>query len=117
MAEEFTVQIRVGRNVVEGELVEIKLKIKHPSTTGLGINENAANPYERFIRNEPAQFIRQIDIYYGEDKINEFIMNSTTSNDPLIAFKIRAVKEEPIRAVVTNHLQETIETSADIAYS
>lgn len=117
MAEEFTVQIRPDRNIVEGELAEIKLKIKHPSTTGLGINENADNPYERFVRNEPAQFVRQIDIYYGEEKINEFIMNSTTSNDPLIAFKIRVTKEAPIRAVVTNHLRETIEATADIAFS
>ena len=117
MSEHFSVQLRLPRRAAEGDVVEVKAKIKHPSRTGLQLVETAATPYERFVRNQPAEYIRQVDIYFDGELINTFYMNSSTSDDPLLSFMLRPEKEAPIRVVVTNHKNEVVEATEDYKYT
>lgn len=116
MAEEFTVRLRLPGEIQKGDTIEVKAKIKHPSRTGLKLNQEAENPFERFLRKEMAQFVRLVEVYYGDDLVSKFELNSSTSDDPLLGFKLRADREAPVRVVVTNHRQESVEATADVRF-
>jgi len=116
MAEEFELKLRLPNEISQGDIIEVKIKISHPSTTGLGLSLDAENPYERFFRLEPAQFLRQIEIFYDEELISFFEMNSSTSSDPLLAFKLRADKAAPLRVVATNHAREIAEVTETVRF-
>lgn len=116
MAENFNVQIRLPRSIQQDDIIEVKVKIKHPSRTGLQLVEDAATPFERFVRNQPAEFVREVAIFYGEEQISLFEMNAAISDDPLLVFKVKADKAAPLRAVVTNHLRETAEAVEEVQF-
>lgn len=117
LQDEFSVQLRLPRDISEGDVVEVKAKIKHPVRTGLQLIETAQTPYERFIRNQPAEFVKKIEVYLDGELISTFDMNSSTSDDPLVAFMVRADKEADLRVVVTNHLNDMVEATETIAFS
>ncbi|MBI4787280.1 MAG: thiosulfate oxidation carrier complex protein SoxZ [Chloroflexi bacterium] len=111
---EFSVQLRLPNQAKKGEVVEVKVKIQHPSRTGLQVVEDAKTPFERFVRAEPAEYIRQVEVFYGDERVSMFEMNSATSDDPLLAFKLRADKPAAVRVVVTDHQRKTVEASGNL---
>jgi len=113
----FSVKVKLPRSVAEGEIIQVKAKIKHPVTTGLGLNEDATEAYDRFFRDKPGEYVSLVEVFYADELTNSFQMNSATSNDPLLAFKLRADKEAPIRIVVTNHKGEVVEATTDVAFT
>ena len=117
MAKNCSVRLRLPRKFKQGDVIDVKAKIKHPSTTGLQFVEEAETPFERFIRAKPAEYIRLVEVFYGDEKVCFFEMNSSTSNDPLLTFKLKVDREAPLRVVVTNHRRETVEATADIRFA
>ncbi len=117
MAEDFSVRLRLPNEISKGDIVEVKAKIKHPSSTGLGFDTEAARPFDRFFRDKPAEYVRLVEVYYAGERISLFEMNSSSSNDPLLAFKLRADTEGQLRVVVTNHRRETVEATADVQFA
>lgn len=117
MSEHFSVALRLPRNISDGDIIDVKAKIKHPSRTGLQLVETATTPYERFVRNQPAEYVRLVEVYYAGELISTFQLNSSSSDDPLLTFKVRADKEGAIRVVVTNHLEESVEVTENVEFS
>ena len=117
MSEEFEVQLRLPRTISEDDIIEVKARIKHPVNAGLSLVETAQTPFDRFVRQEGAVFVRTVEIYYDDELVSKFSMNSSTSNDPLLAFKLRANKQALIRVIVTNHAGETVEASQDVVFT
>lgn len=113
----FEMQLRLPDQVKKGEVIEVKLKIRHLSRTGLAAKEDAATKFERFTRAEPAVFVRQVEVFYGDRPAGTFEMNSSVSDDPIVGFKLRADREAPVRAVAVNYKRETAEVSADIRFT
>lgn len=113
----FEIQVRLPKTIAKGDVVEIKVKIAHPSKTGLELVEDAPNKFERFKRAEPALYIREVQIFYGSERVSLFEINSTTSDDPIIGFKVRADREATVRVVATNNRRESSEASADIKFA
>jgi Sulphur oxidation protein SoxZ len=117
MSEDFNVQLRFPRSISQDDIIEIKARIKHPVSTGLSLVETAQTPFERFARQEAAVFIRTVEIYYDDELVSKFSMNSSNSNDPLLAFKLRASKQALVRVVVTDHAGEVVEASQDVVFT
>ncbi len=113
----FEVVLRLPGTIKQGEVIEAKLKIRHPSRTGLKLNEDAKSRFERFARGEPAVYVKLVEIFYGSEPAGRFEMNSSLSDDPIIGFKLKAVREAPVRAVVTNYKGETVEISVPLRFS
>ena len=114
---EFDVKIRLPREFQQGDIIEVKLKIKHPSKTGLQLVEDAATGYERFVRNQPAEYVRQVDIFYDEELVSVFKMNAAIADDPLIIFKLKVDKSAPLRVLVEDHRRDTVEVTEDIQFT
>ena len=117
MDDEFSVKLRFPREIIANEIIEIKAKIKHPSSTGLQLVETADNRYERFVRAQPAVYIRMVEVFYNDKSISTFHMNAASSDNPLLAFRVRAEREAPIRVVVTNHKKDSVVASEIIRFT
>ena len=56
-------------------------------------------------------------VYYGDDLVSRFRMSSAIADDPLFTFKLKAVKEAPVRIVfVDNEGASGGESSTDVKF-
>lgn len=115
--KKFVVELRLPGTIKQGEVVEAKLKIRHPSRTGLKVNEEAKSRGARFERGEPAVYIKLVEVTYLGEKAGTFEMNSSVSDDPIVGFKLRAVREGPITVAVTNYKGEKVEITEQLKFS
>ncbi len=95
-------RIRIGRRIKKDKVFKVKVKFNHPSFTGLGIVDDQSEPV--FNRATPVSFIRNMLIYYDDQLVSRFRMSSAIADDPLFSFKLKAVKEAPVKVVfIDNH--------------
>ena len=114
MADVKPPRIRVGRKIKKDQLFKVKVRFEHPSFTGLGQVDTETNP--PFNRAIPVTYIRNMLVYYGDDLVNRFNMTSAIADNPLFTFKLKAVKEAPVRVVFVNNQGERWEVSQDIKF-
>lgn len=89
-------RIRVPRRIKQGDLIEVRVKVGHNSSTGLAIVKG------KYVSARPAYFISSMKVFYGDEMISEYEMTSATSPNPLIRFKLKATKAAPLRVVMVN---------------
>jgi hypothetical protein len=107
--------MRVGRRIKKDEVFKVKVRFEHPSFTGLGqVDIDTDPPFNRAI---PVSFIRNMLVYYGDDLVTRFNMTSAIADNPLFSFKMKAVKEAPLKVVFINNEGERWETTKDIKFS
>ena len=114
---EFSIVLRLPTTIKKGEVIEVKAKIKHPVRTGLALNEDAKTRLARFTRGEPAQYVKSVDIFYGDTPAGSFELNSSVSDDPIIGFKLRADREAALRVTAVDYKGEKAEASANVKFS
>ena len=108
-------RIRVGRKIKKDQIFKVKVRFEHPSFTGLGQVDTDTNP--AFNRAIPVTYIRNMLVYYGDDLVSRFNMTSAIADNPLFAFKLKAVKEAPVKVVFVNNQGERWEVSKNIKFS
>lgn len=104
-------KIRVPRGIKQDEVIEVRVKIGHNSYTGLKIVDG------KYVAAELPYFLKRMDVYYGDEVACSYDMTSATSPNPLIRFKLKAVKEAPLRVVVTNSDNVTKEGATRVKFS
>lgn len=107
-------RIRLPRRITKGEVIRVQAKVRHPSRTGLrmiGEHTFGQDP------DNPAVYIRLLEIYYGEDKVAWYEMSSAISDDPIVTFPLKATREAPVRVVFTSSEDKTYETSAPLRFT
>jgi hypothetical protein len=104
-------KIRVPRKIGKDEIIEVRVKIGHNSSTGLKIVDG------KYVAAEPPYFLKRMDVFYGAEKACSYDMTSATSPNPLIRFKLKAVREAPLRVVVTNSDGLTKEGETQVRFS
>ena len=114
MADIKPTRIRVGRKIKKDQVFKVKVRFEHPSFTGLGQVDTETNP--PFNRAIPVTYIRNMLVYYGDDLVNRFNMTSAIADNPLFTFKLKAVKEAPVKVVFVNNQGERWEISQDIKF-
>jgi hypothetical protein len=114
MADVKPPRIRVGRKIKKDQVFKVKVRFEHPSFTGLGQVDTESNP--PFNRAIPVTYIRNMLVYYGDDLVNRFNMTSAIADNPLFTFKLKAVKEAPVKIVFINNQGERWEVSQDIKF-
>lgn len=89
-------RIRVPSKIKQDELIEVRVKVSHNSSTGLGIEDG------KYVTKQPAYFLKLMEVFYGGELVSKYEMTSATSPNPLVRFKLRATKEAPLKVVMTN---------------
>ncbi len=106
-------KMRLPRKIKQGEIIEVRVKIRFASFTGLKIVDEEK---QTFARDKPAVYLKKMDVIYGGETITEYFMTSATSPDPLIRFKMKADKAAPLKIVFTNSLGEQSEITENIKF-
>ena len=104
-------RMRLPRKVRQDDIFKVKVRFDHPSFTGLG---RADTDEMQFNRATPSRFIRNMLVYYGDDLVSRFRLSSGIADDPLFTFKLKAVKEAPVRVVFVDNEGERWESSKDL---
>jgi hypothetical protein len=108
-------RMRIGRKIKKDQVFKVKVRFEHPSFTGLGQVDTETNP--AFNRAIPVNFIRNMLVYYGDELVTRFNMTSAIADNPLFSFKLKAVREAPLKVVFINNAGERWETSKDIKFT
>ena len=108
-------RMRIGRKIKKDQVIKVKVRFEHRSFTGLGMVDTETLP--AFNRATPLTYMRNMLVYYGDDLVTRFNLTSAIADNPLFAFKLKAVKEAPVKVVFIDNLGERWETSKDIKFS
>lgn len=106
-------RMKLKRSVKQNEIFKVKVRFDHPSFTGLGmVDENE----ELFNRARPSTFIRNMLVYYDDELVSRFRMSSAIADNPLFTFKLKAIKEAPVKVVFIDDQGERWETSKQVKF-
>ncbi|MDX1432904.1 MAG: thiosulfate oxidation carrier complex protein SoxZ [Gammaproteobacteria bacterium] len=106
-------RMRIKRRVKEGEIFKVKVRFDHPSFTGLGmVDENEV----QFNRAIPSTFIRNMLVYYDDELVSRFRTSSALADRPLLTFKLKAIKEAPVKVVFIDDQGERWEASEEVKF-
>jgi len=108
-------RIRISRRIKKDKVFKVKVKFDHPSFTGLGIVDDETKPV--FSRAIPVSFIRNMFVYFGDQLVSRFRMSSAIADDPLFTFKLKAIKEAPVKVVFVDNQGKKWEASKKIKFS
>ena len=114
MAEVIRSRLTIARKIKKDQVFKVKVRLLHPSFTGLG--QVDTETYPAFNRAIPVTYIRNMLVYYGDDLVSRFNMTSAIADNPLFTFKLKAVKEEPVKVVFVNNHGERWEVSQKIKF-
>ena len=106
-------KMRLPRKIKRGEIIEVRVKIRYPSITGLKVVDEEK---QIFARDKEAVYLKKMEVIYGDQTIMEYQMTSATSPDPLIRFKMKADKEAPLKIIFTNIMDEHSEVTGNIKF-
>ncbi len=107
-------RLKLKRRIKQDEVFKVKVRFDHASFTGLGMVDENEVLFNRAI---PSTFIRNMLVYYDGELVSRFRMSSAIADNPLFTFKLRAVKEAPVKVVFIDDQGERWETSADVKFS
>ncbi len=108
--------IRIPQLIAEGSIgphqtIDIQIKTKHPSRTGLAVREG------KFVQAGDPLYLSQMDVFYGDQPISRFTLTSALSDNPWIAFRLRAPGEDLLRVVLANNRGQRFEAVHPIRFS
>jgi desulfoferrodoxin (superoxide reductase-like protein) len=89
--------------IAAGALIDVQVKTKHPSRTGLVLEEG------RWVQASPPFHLAEMEVRYGDELVSRFFLTAALSDNPMITFKLRAVRQAPVHVVVVNTRGERFE--------
>jgi sulfur-oxidizing protein SoxY len=102
--------IKHGR-IRPGEIIDVQLEIRHPSRTGLAVQDG------KFVPIAEPYYLDAIEVYEADERISQFSLGPALSDNPFITFRLWARREAPVRIVVTNSRGRRFEASYPIRFA
>jgi desulfoferrodoxin (superoxide reductase-like protein) len=99
--------VRTGR-VRADEVLEAQLLMRHPNRTGLARRDG------KFVAEAEPFHLREMEVFYGDARVSRFLFTAALSDDPLIAFRLRAGQGGVLRAALVNTRGQRFEARARI---
>lgn len=93
------------------EIIHVQLKIRHPNRTGLVYRDG------KFIQASEPFYLKDLEVYYGAERVSRFVLTSALSDDPFITFRLRARREGLLRIVLANNRGQRFEATHQIRFS
>ncbi len=93
------------------EIIHAQLEIKHPSRTGLTLRDG------KFVRESEPLYLKELEVYYGGERVSRFAMTSAVSDDPFITFSLLAQREGALRVILMNNRGQRFEATHEIRLS
>jgi desulfoferrodoxin (superoxide reductase-like protein) len=97
--------------IVAGAIIDVQVKTKHPSRTGLALEEG------RWVQASTPFHLTEMVVVYGDEVVSRFLLTAALSDNPMITFKLRAVRQAPVRVTLVNTHGERFEAMHAIRWS
>jgi desulfoferrodoxin (superoxide reductase-like protein) len=97
--------------IAAGAVIDVQVKTKHPSRTGLAFEDG------RWVQVSAPFHLTQMDVVYGDEPVSRFLLTAALSDNPMITFKLRAVRQAPLRVTLVNTHGERFEAMHAIRWS
>ena len=110
MARKKAPKIKLPRKIEKGQVIEVQVYQKYPSTTGLGLIGDS----DDFYRKEPPVFLKEMKATFEGEEVGTFLMTSAISPNPKITFPLKVEKAGTLKIVFQSNLGETFESSKKI---
>ncbi len=109
-------RIRIPELVKRGwirrdEVIHVQLMMRHPNRTGLIRRDG------KFVQESEPFFLRDMEAFYGDERVSRFAMTPALSDNPLITFKLRAWRDGLLRILLTNSRGQRFEALQQIRLS
>jgi hypothetical protein len=82
--------------------------MRHPNRTGLARRDG------KFVAEAEPFHLREMEVFYGDARVSRFLFTAALSDDPLIAFRLRAGQGGVLRAALVNTRGQRFEARARI---
>jgi desulfoferrodoxin (superoxide reductase-like protein) len=102
--------VRDGR-IRSGDIVRVELVTRHPNRTGLGFRDG------KFVPESEPFHLKDIEVFYGQQRVSRFECTSALSDDQFISFWLRVRHEDVLRARLTNNRGQQLEAAQPIRFS
>ncbi len=99
-----------GERVQPGDVIDVQVTIRHPSRTGLVVRNGV------FVQETEPFFVRELLVYHGTELASRFSLTAAWSDNPLVTFRLRPWREEPVRVVFTNSRGQRFEATHPIRF-
>lgn len=106
-------KIKLPRKIKKGDIINVAVQPKYPSLTGLA----TIGDTDDFYRKEPAVYLNEMEVFYGNEKVCTFLMSSAVSPNPRIEFPLKIDKEATLKIVLQSNKDEIFEASKEIKFS
>jgi len=104
-------QLIADGRISPGQIIDVQVKIKHPSRTGLEVREG------KFAQAGEPLYLNGMTVFYGPAQVSRFTLTSALSDHPFITFRLRARAEDLLRVVLTNNRGQRFEAAHSIRFS
>jgi hypothetical protein len=61
--------------------------------------------------------LSEVEVFHGGERVSRFECTPALSDDVFISFPLRACREGPVRAVLTNNRGQRFEAAQDIRFA
>ncbi len=106
-------KIKLPRKIKKGDIINVAVQPKYSSLTGLA----TIGDTDDFYRKEPAVYLKEMEVFYGKEKVCTFLMSSAISPNPRIEFPLKADQEATLKVVFQSNQNETFKSSKEIKFS
>jgi len=115
-AEILPPRIRIPQLVKHGrirrdEIIDVQLVIRHPNRTGLAVRNG------KFVQEAEPFYLREMEAFFGAERVSRFATTSALSDDPFITFRLRAMREGLLRVLLTNSRGQQFEATHHVRLS
>jgi predicted secreted protein len=102
------VQIRLPQTVRAGETIDARVRVEHLTETGLAYRGG------KYVREAPEYYLKEMVVFFDDEKISEFRMSSAVSPNPIIRFPVRVVRAGTLKVVFVNNEGQRAEASQTV---
>lgn len=99
--------VKQGR-VRAGEVIDVQVKVRHPSRTGLALQQG------RWVAVAEPFYIESVEVFYGAQPVSRFELTPALSDDPFLVFRLRADRAAPVRVVLRNSRGRSFQAEHDL---
>lgn len=112
MARKKKPRIKLAKKIQKGDILEVRVKQKYPSDTGLGLFPDS----DEFIRKEPAVYLKKMTAYFNGKVVGEMLMSAAVSANPRISFPLRVDMPGELKVVFESNKGEKFEETKTIRF-
>ncbi len=98
-------RLRLPESIKAGDIIQVRTKLDHNSYTGLVLKGGA------YAREAPEFYVKQLLVFFDDQRISEFQLTSAVSANPLIRFPLRVRHSGTLRVVFVNSEGQRWETA------